>query len=120
MKINDTNIDITVHNPSFKIYNVLVDVVRIAHASTSTGLRTTEDVLISNMEAHIKWHSGKERLQFDKVTAFRDATLQCRMQSVAITTKNRIRFKGEDFEIVSVVDRNNLGLLLLIDIKRID
>ena len=87
--------------------------------NSSTGLTEAVSVRYSNVAAHIKWRTGNERIQSDKVTYYRDATLRCRVPG-AITTKDRIRYNDQDFEIVNVVDVNNLGRLVSIDIKRIE
>ncbi len=119
MQINRTTIDITAHNPALQIYNVVVDVIRLVKVPGSTGIDETEVVLVSGLQAHIRWRTGRERILFDKTTWFRDATLKCRVQAVTITTHDRIRHNGLDFEIVSLIDVNNLGRRLLMDIRRI-
>jgi len=100
------------------IYNVFVDIVRVTKINTALGMEEIETVIVSNHPAHIKWTRGSEKIQFDKTTHYRDATLRCRMTDV--TTKDRIKYRGESFEIVDVVDVRNLGQLLSMDLKRIE
>lgn len=115
----------TVHSSSaataVAIYNITVNVVRKAKVNTAHGLTETPSNVVSNMPARIRWNRGKERLMFDKQTAYRDGTLHCRVPAgVTITTTDRIEYNGQSFEIVSVNDFRNLGRLLAIGIKRIE
>ncbi len=120
MNVGGTTIA-TSFTPSVAVYNIVVNVVRVAKTNTARGLAEVPTNIVTNMPARIRWSRGKERLQFDKVTYLRDAVLRCRKPAgVTITTKDRISFNGESFEIVSVVDFRNLGRLLVIDIKRIE
>ncbi len=118
MQINGTTIRISQHTPALQIYNVVVDVVRVIKVVTSTGTEDSEEVIVPSMQGHIRWRVGRERIMFDKVSYFRDATLRCRRPGVTITTNDCIRFNGLDYEIVSIIDVRNLGILLSIEIKR--
>lgn len=120
MQINNTTIAITSHSPSLQIYNVVVDVIRLTRISTSTGIQESKETIVSNMLCSIRWRTGSERILFDKMSYFRDATLRCRSQGKTITKADRIRHGGLDYEIVSVIDVNNLGQLLMIDIRRVE
>lgn len=119
MQINDTTIAITSHSPALQIYNVVVDVIRLTKVSTSTGIESSETVVVSNMPCEIRWKTGRERILFDKMSYFRDATLKCRVQGATISTNDIIRYAGLDYEIVSVIDLRNLHKLLAIDIRRV-
>ena len=121
MRINGTTIDITAHSPSLRVYNVLVDVLRPVRVQTSTGAAENLEVIASNISGHIKWKSGNEKILFDKTTHLLDATLKCRViPGVTIATTDRIRYNGDTFEIVDVVNVNNLGQLLSIDLRKIE
>lgn len=107
------------HTAEFSVYNVVVNVVRIVKTNVGGIAGETPSNVVSNMPARIRWFRGKERLQFDKQTAYRDGTLHCRVPAgVTITTKDRISYNGEEFEITAVEDFRNLGRLLEIGIKR--
>lgn len=101
------------------VYNITVDVVRVVKTNTARGLAEVPSNIVTNMPARIRWSRGKERLQFDKQTAYRDGTLHCRIPAgVTITTKDKISYNGNDYEITAVEDFRNLGRLLSIGIKR--
>lgn len=117
--VNDTTIAITRHTPALQVYNVFVDVIRLVKVVTSTGTQDDETVIVGNMPCKIRWRTGRERILFDKTSYFRDATLRCRVQAATITTNDIIRHAGLDYEIVSVIDDRNLGVLLIIDIRRV-
>lgn len=119
IQVNDATIVASSAANALQIYNCLVNVVRIAEIDGPHGLDETPTNIVTNMPARIKWSRGKERLQFDKQTAYRDGTLHCRKPAgVIITTKDRISYNGEEFEITAVEDFRNLGRLLEIGIKR--
>lgn len=120
MRINGTTINITAHSPSLQIYNCIVDVVRPVKVPTSTGIGESTTTLISNMECEIEWKREAEKILFDKETYFLDAVLLCRkVAGVTIKTSDRIVYQGDVFEIVGVIDIDNLGRLLRIAIRRI-
>jgi len=103
-----------------QVYNVYVDVVRITLITGSTGMIEVETVVVSSMPADIRWSQGSEKIIFNKETWVRDATLHCRKQAgVDISTNDRIRYQGVDFEIVDVIDVRNLGKLLSLTLRRI-
>lgn len=110
------------HTSTCAVYNVTVNVVRTAKTNTARGLTEVPTNIVTNMACRIRWSRGRERLQFDKQTAFRDGTLHCRKPAgVTITPKDRISYNGEDYEIVSPIrDFRNLGRLLDMDIRRIE
>lgn len=100
------------------VYNVLVDVIRITKTNTAGGPTEAEAVLHASMMCAIKWKSGGEKILFNKETHYLDAVMRCR--KVDITTKDRIRYNAQDYEIADLYDFNNLGTLLVIALKRID
>lgn len=120
IQVNSTTITAAGTTNSLQVYNCLVDVVRIAKTSTARGVTEVPTNILTNMPARIRWTGGRERLQFDKQTHYRDATLHCRKGGVTITTKDRIKYNDEMFEIVDVQDFRNLGKLLKIGLKRIE
>ena len=121
MRINNTIIDVTAHNPALRIYNVVVDVLRPVKVVTSTGVAESTITLVSNLMCAIRWKSGSERILFDKITHYLDATLRCRRPAgVTLTTDDRIRHDSKDYEIVDIVDVNNLGRLLKMSIRKVE
>ena len=120
MQINAKTFDVAGHNPALRIYNVAVDVVRINRVQTSTGPQESEVVLAGSVPGHIKWKRGREKVLFDKDTHLLDAALHCRMiPGVTVTTKDKIRYDGELYDIVDVINVRNLGVLLVIDLRKI-
>jgi len=120
IQVNSTAIEVTGTTNSLQVYNCFVNVVRVARTNTAAGITEVETDVVTNMPCRIRWHTGKERMQFDKQTYYRDATLHCRIPAgISITNKDRISYKGETFEIVDVQDFRNLGRLLKIGLKRI-
>lgn len=121
IQVNDTVIDVAGTTSSIGVYNCFVNVVRIVRTNTAVGISEEPSNVVANMPCRIRFHAGRERMQFDKQTWYRDATLHCRIPAgVTITTKDRIDYKGDIFEIVDVVDFRNLGKLLKIGLKRIE
>lgn len=107
------------HTNSLSVYNCFVNVIRVVKTSTAVGISETPTTIVTNMPCRIRWHTGKEKLRFEKQTYYRDATLHCRIPAgVTITEKDRIVFNEETFEIVDVQDFRNLGKLLVIGMKR--
>ena len=121
MRINNTTIEIDAHSPALKIYNVVVDIVRPVKVRTSTGPAESELVLAGGIAAHIKWRRGGEKVMFDKDTHLLDATLHCRViAGTTIKTTDRVKYNGDTYEIVDVVNVNNLNRLLSIDLKKVE
>ena len=121
MQINDTTIALVAHDPSLRIYNVLVDVVRPVKISSPTGIVESTTVLVSNMSAAIKWKSSEEKILFDKESYFLDAVMSCRVPAgVIILSTDRIVHQGITYEIVAPpTNVNNLGTLLRIALRRV-
>lgn len=120
MRINDTTFDVMAHSPSLRIYNVTVGVERVTTVTTSTGKQELLVSLATNWPGAIKWKSGKEKVMFDKDTYFQDAVLTIRViPGVTVITKDRIVFDDNTYEIVDIVDINNLGRRLSIAIRRV-
>lgn len=118
--VNSTTIRITHHSPSLQIYNCIVDVVRPVKVTTSTGISESTNVLATNWLCAIKWKMGSEKILFDKETYFLDAILTCRViPGVTVETSDRIVYQGDVFEIVGIIDINNLGRRLRIAIRRL-
>lgn len=120
MRINGKTFDIAAHNPSLRVYNCSVDVVRITTVTTSTGKAESRTTLATDWQGAIEWKSGAEKILFDKTTYFQDAVLLCRViPGETVTTNDRIVYQGNDYEIVDVVDIDNLGRRLRIALRRV-
>ncbi len=101
------------------LYNKTIDIIRIVRATDSMGGFTeTESVLHNNLPCRINWSKGSEKIMFDKITYYRDAKLYCSV--VDITTKDRIRYNSQDYEIVGLSDVDEVGKFLTIEIRRIE
>lgn len=119
--MNSTIVKATSTYNRLQVYNCFVNVVRVVRTNTAAGISEVPSNVVTNMPCRIRWHTGKERLQFDKQTYYRDATLHCRIPAgVTITNTDKIDYKGETFEIVDVRDFRNLGRLLAIELRKID
>lgn len=118
IQAGSTVFEVTSHTNSVGVYNILVDVIRITKTNTAGGPTEAEAVLHANMPACIKWKSGGEKILFNKETHYLDALLRCR--KVDITTKDRIRYNAQDYEIVDLYDFENLGILLVIGLHKIE
>lgn len=119
--VNSTTIEASGTTNALAIHNCLVDVIRVTRTVQALGNPESLATLISNMPCHIKWTSGKERMLHDKTTHFLDATLHCRVQAgITITTKDRILYKTQYYEITDVQDFRNLGRLLVIGLRKIE
>lgn len=118
LNINGTEIAVASHSESPAVYNVLVDVVRIAKTNTALGFTEVPTVVVPNMPAHIKFLSGQSKILFNKDTWLLDAIMRCRTADILVT--DRILYNGDYFEIQDIVDVNNLGKLMLVSLKRIE
>lgn len=120
VRVNDTTIDVGAHSPSLQVYNCMVDVVRPVRVNTSTGQQETVVAIASNWLCAIRWKSGAEKILFDKKSYFLDAVLTCRVipgETVKVT--DRIVYLDDVFEIVDLMDINNLGRRLRIALRRV-
>jgi len=117
LRAGSESIEVSDHTNALAVYNVLVDVIRLTNTNTALGHTESEDTLFSNMPCAIRWKSGSEKILFNKSTHYLDAVLRCRKRD--ITTKDRIRLDGSDYEIVDLYDYNNLGRLLVIGLRKI-
>lgn len=116
--INGTTIEATAHHNVLSVYNILVDIIRLAKIKTSIGANATEQVPYHNLPAAIRWSKGSEKLMFDKTTWYRDATMRCRYCDIKTTDK--VRYLGKDFEIVDIINFRNLNKRLVITLKRLE
>ncbi len=117
LNINGTKIQVDSCSESPAVYNVLVDVVRITKTNTSGGMTEAEAVAVNDMPAHIKWLNSTTKMLFNKQTWVLDAVMNCRTADILIT--DRIRYNGDDFEIMDIMDFNNLGTLMRVALKRV-
>lgn len=117
----DSEFEIASVSPSVSAYNLTVNIVRIAKARDSRGATETPTNVVTAMPCSIKWLSGKESLKFNKETHVLDAILECRVPAgVTINVNDRVYYDSKYYEIGNIIDVNNLGLLLKINIKKIE
>ena len=120
IQVGDTKIAVTYSSSSVAVYNVTVNVVRMTKENTALGITETPVTIVTSMPCDIRWKTGKEKILFDKETHLLDAVLRCRVpDGVTIVNTDLIYYNSERYEIVDVVDVNNLGVLLVIGIKKI-
>ena len=118
--VGSSEIDISSHTNSLQVYNVAVDVISIAYTNTALGTTEVETTVHTSLPCTIKWKSGKEKILFDKKTHMLDAIMRCRVVVPAITSKNRIKYNSEYYDIVDIYDFNNLGTLYVIGLKKVE
>ena len=101
------------------LFNAKVDIIEVEKAKDSYGSYTEiERVSHYQIPCRINWLRGREKIQFDRKTYYRDARVYCR--PISVNTNDRIRYGGTKYEIVDVANIDNLGKLMTIDIKKID
>ena len=119
--VGDTDIDCSYVVNNVAIYNVTVDVIRDTVVVSALGNARTPVVIVNDMACEIKWLSGRERVLFNKDTHILDAILKCRVPAgVTITNTDRVYFNSQYYDIVDVIDFNNLGVLLEIGIRKVE
>lgn len=118
LNINGTEIQVDSVSENPSVYNVIVDVIRITKTITSGGQSEAEVVAVNDLSAHIKWLNSTTKMLFNKQTWVLDAIMNCRTADILIT--DRIRYDGDDFEIVDIIDVNNLGVLMKVALKRVE
>ena len=120
IQVSDTSIGVTSPVNSVGVYNLTCNVIRVTKTNTALGLTEVPVVIVNSMLCAITWLSGKEAIKFNKETHTLDGILRCRVPAgVTIVTSDKIVYGGITYEITNVRDKNNLGLLLEIGIKRI-
>lgn len=98
------------------LFNTKVDIIRFTKASDGMGGGVeAEGVLHSNLPCRINWVRGSEKIFTSKDTWFRDAKLYCGI--IDITTKDRVLYSGDYYEIVNVSNVDNANKYLIVEIK---
>ena len=121
ISVNSTTIKASSTSNALKVYNCLVNVVRVTRTAQALGNPESLETLVSNMPCRIRWTSGRERMLHDKTTHFLDGVLHCRKPAgITITNKERILYKTQYYEIIDVQDFRNLGKLLVISLRKIE
>ncbi len=120
IQVGDTSIELTGTTNSVAVYNLTADVIRDTKVNSSEGVAVTPVVLVNDMLCAIKWLSGRESLLFNKQTHMLDGILKCRVPAgVTVTNTDRILYNSEYYDIVDVLDVNNLGVLLEIALRKV-
>jgi len=102
------------------LFNTKVDVIRIDSTKDSMGGYTeVKTVLHKNMRCRINWTTGIEKIQFDKVTYYRDAKVYCGVYT-DIRQYDLIRYKSKDYEIVNISNVDEANEYMILEIKLID
>ena len=120
IQVGDTTIEATYVVNNVAVYNITVDVIRNAISVGARGNTLTPSTIVNDMPCTIKWTSGKEKMLFKKKTHFLDAILRCQVPAgVTIVESDIISYDSKDYEIVDVIDVNNLGKILKIGLRKI-
>ena len=118
--VGDTTIEATSVVNSVAVYNVTVDVIRNTVVVGARGNANTPVTIVNDMPCTIKWTSGREKMLFNKKTHLLDAVLRCRVPAgVTIVVSDIIEYDSKQYEIVDVVDFNNLGKILVIGLRKV-
>ena len=100
-------------------YNAKVNIFRITKTSNNMGGWTEAEAnAYTNLPCRIVWKKGSEKILFDKTTHVLDARLYCRV--VTITTKDRVEYNSEKYEIVDISYPDNKNKRLTLDLKLIE
>lgn len=119
--INGTTIAITGNSSALSIYNVVVDVVRPVSVTTSAGQEESTTALATNWMCAIIWKIGREKVLFDKTSHLLDAVMTCRViPGVTVLRSDRVIHNDVSYDIVDVIDINNLGRRLKIVLRRVE
>jgi len=120
ISVGGSEIEAQGHTNAFSVYNLTVDVIRNTITTGALGISKTPVTIVNSMPCDIKWTSGREKMKFDKKTHFLDAVLRCRVPAgITIVESDLISYNSKNYEIVDVVDFNNLGTLLVIGLKKV-
>ena len=121
IQVGDTSIGATSVTNGVSVYNCFVDVVRSTKVNGPGGITPNTSTIVTNMPCAIKRKTGREKYLFNKQTHYLDAVLRCRVPAgVTILSTDRIVYSGDTYEIVDKPeDVNNLGILLIIRIKKV-
>lgn len=82
------------------------------------GYVETWGTIHADVACRINWLRGSEKIFFNKVSYFRDAKVYCHVLDV--NSRDRIEYSGEDYEIVNVVNVDQINRFMVLEIKRIE
>lgn len=120
MNVGGVEIAVTSVTNAVGVYNITVDVIRNAISVGARGNSPTPTTIVNDMPCMIKWTSGREKMLFNKKTHLLDAVLRCRVPvGVTIVETDIVEYNSEQYEIVDVVDYRNLGVLLVIGLRKV-
>ena len=117
IQVGDRSLDVTYDTCSVSQYNLTCDVIRMTRTNTSLGYTNTSVTVADSMLCSIEWNRGTVSNKNSKETTKIDGILRCR-KPCEILTSDKVYYNEKYYEIVYVLDVNNLGVLLEIGIKR--
>ena len=120
IKVGDTSIEAV--NPVNEVspYNLTCNVVRVAYTNTALGCTEVPSNIVTSMSCSIEWKSSSEKDEHKKITHFITGLLRCRVPAgVTIVNTDKIYYNSETYEITNIEDVNNLGVLLVISIRKV-
>jgi len=121
LQSGDTPLEISSSVNGVAIYNITVDVIRVALTNTALGNTEVPATIVNDMPCSIKWRTGSKKMTFNKKTYYIDAILNCRVPTgITILTTDIIQYNGFGYQIAFINDVNNLGVLLQIALERIE
>lgn len=100
------------------LYNIKVNIIRIANTTAAMGVTETETVLHRNLPCRISWKNGSQKIMFGKDTYYRDGKLFCSV--VDVTTKDRVLYDSVTYKIVDVDNAHNMGRFLTLTLKLVE
>jgi head-tail adaptor len=100
--------------------NVKIDILELVESyQRDDGSWSDEDWIpkLIDVPARIRWTTGREAIQFAQKQYLRDAVI--RTDVIDVEVVDRVRYKGELFEIVDVTNPGEMDRFLKITVKRI-
>lgn len=102
------------------LYNKTADILRIILTSDSMGGSTeVKTVLYNNWKCRINWSKGHEKIQFGKDTHYRDAKVYGSVLK-NIQQRDRFRYNGKDYEIINIINVDELDTYMILEIRIIE
>ncbi len=100
-------------------YNSKINILRSNRVEDEIGSwEVIEVTLHENLPCRINWTKGTEKIQFNKITHFCDAKVFCR--AIDITVKDVVLFDEKRYEILNVINFDNMNRYIRLEILKIE
>jgi len=100
-------------------FNSKINVVRTTVKRDTVGgyAEDVETTIHTDLPCRINWSRAREKVLFGKDDYLRDAKLYCRV--VDITEKDTIVYNGDSYDIVGLVNIDNVNRQMVLDIAKV-